>query len=189
MSLRYSCPTSVRYKRGFTIVELMVVLLIISVLSFSIYQVISGLWKNQFISVSRFDLNNYITLAREKASSSQFTHVLIIMREEKKMGLKKLPKGLDHRALDLSITAGSEEKYLLEGDWVMEPVALPSDFEDIFSVSGQKLEGPYNYLMFYPDGSSDPLLWKMKDGGLYVSSQSNLDITLDQDFFDKFSLQ
>lgn len=176
-------------KKGFTIIELMVVLFIISILSVSIYQVLSGMWKSEFVSVGRLDLNNYLILSREKAVSSGVDHVLIVMRKEKKVGLKKLPKGVNSKALDVSVTANSEENYLLEGDWVLQPIALPSDFENIFSVSGQKLEGPYNYLLFYSNGSSDPLIWKTENGGLYLSSEDNLNITLDQEFFDKHSIQ
>lgn len=166
-------------KKGFTIVEFMMVLLVLSILSTLTYQMVNSLWRNQLISISNMDLNNYLILSREKASSGS-TCILIVMHEEKKVGLKKLEEGKNQ------FEAAQDNAYLLEGDWAMEPIPLPKDFVALYSLSGLELNGPYSYILFYPDGYSDSVIWKFDESGLYLSSLPNNNIVLEEEFFNKF---
>lgn len=167
------------HKKGFTIIEFMVVLLVMSILSTLLYQMVNSLWKNQLIAINNIDLNNYLMLSREKASAGS-TYVLIVMHEEKKVGLKKLETAKGQ----WNIT--QDDAYLLEGGWAMEPIPLPKDFVALYSLSGLELSKPYSYIFFYPDGYSDSVIWRFSENGLYLSSLPNNNIALDEEFFDKF---
>lgn len=174
-------------QKGFTIIELMVVLFIISVLLLTFTQLIGNLQKRLFLTTNRLDLNAYLKLSRDKAVVSGKTHVLIVDHEAKKIGLKALPAEFANKPLDISMVGSSDGEDLLPGAWVLKQIPLPFDLKAIFSLSGQELKGHYTYVFFYADGSSDSLLWQTEKGGIFLSSQPANSFALSKEFFEELS--
>ncbi|MDH5716564.1 MAG: prepilin-type N-terminal cleavage/methylation domain-containing protein [Spirochaetia bacterium] len=169
MKKKYQQKTAAR--KGYTLIELMVVIAIIGSLLFLTYQLLTGIWRDKFTGDSGLQIEGLFEKGREYAFANGKTLVLEINLEKEEMSLrekKEMEKGPsqiysekftdDYRKNQSDKEEDNEEGEENETKWLIEPVNIPDDISDIYSVSGLKLIGPVIHLYFYPNGTTDSVI-------------------------------
>ena len=69
-----------------------------------------------------------------------------------------------------------------QDEWLLEPTSLPANLSHIYSVSGLELIGPKIYVHFYPNGTSDSIIFEFdreEQKYLYLPRHSMPSVYLD----------
>jgi len=152
----------------------MVVIAILGTLFFVVYQLLTGIWTEDMSGGSSLKLEGLFKRGREKAFSEGKHLILELNLEKKKMGLREKsetehkmgqifaeenPELIEEEIPEEDLS--EEEREEKKAKWVVEPVNMPDDIVDIYSVSGLKLEAPVLFIHFYPNGTTDSVIFHL----------------------------
>ena len=171
-------------KRGFTIIEIMVVLVIAgAILTFG-FQILQTLGAGNLTPAAPMQFEGTFKMAREYAMSRGETLTFELNLDSQQAGLRKYDHRLENEA-DTTLNflfQGRESKMYkfrnenrmqaseedAQPEWITRPQNLPGTITNIYSVSGMKLKGPVIYAHFYPNGTSDSLILQLDEEEKYL---------------------
>lgn len=194
---------SKNHRAGFTLIEILVVIAIVgSILAIGM-QLLGTVKLAQTETAGRLLLEKLFEDGRESSLRTGITYSMVLNLDNKTMGLRKFEADTEQN-LDTEVSnmwIKQEQQALIEQEteekneskkevsWIVSPVDLPADLESVYSLAGLPLTGPFIYMHFYPNGTSDSLIFYFKDRAkpyLVVPSHnlpayylSDLDITPD----------
>lgn len=161
-----------RRRRGFTLVELMVVLVIGGSLLLMAYNLLTGFMQAQLSGNQDIAFEGYFQDARRQALILAKTLTLEINLDKKTFGLREYDPKLE-MSPDASLQQLAEIKRyrndrLRDEDrerdekprpkWVNRERKIPTVLTKLLSSSGLELTGPILYVHFYPTGNSDSVI-------------------------------
>ena len=161
----------------------MVVLTLVGAMMALLFQVLQTVWADTFSTNSSLQIKQFFQFGRDKSLASGKIVSMHIDLEKREMGMRfydpVLEDSQDSAIYSLAeqiskvsyrvqrmlerIKESREEKLDKrddQGEWLLESTMLPSDLSHIFSVGGLELIGPKIYVHFYPNGTSDSLLFE-----------------------------
>ena len=161
-----------RRREGFTLVELMVVLVIGGSLLLMAYNLLTGFMQAQLSGNQDIALEGYFQDARRQALIQAKTLTLEINLDKKTFGLReydpKLELNPDSSLQQLAEIKRYHNNRMIDEDrdkeekpkpkWVNPERKLPTVLTKILSSSGLELTGPILYIHFYPTGNSDSVI-------------------------------
>lgn len=170
-----------RRARGFTLVELMVVLVIGGSLLVMAYNLLTGFMQSSLSGSQDIAFEGYFQDARRQALISAKTLTLEINLDKKTFGLRVYDPRLElnpDAALqqlaevkryrnEKSIDREKEEAEKPKPQWVNPERKLPTILTKILSSSGLELTGPIIYIHFYPTGNSDAVILQFGEANPY----------------------
>ena len=68
----------------------------------------------------------------------------------------------DNTSTSFENPTDEEDKEDIEVNWVIEKQSMPANLKKVYSVTGLELKGPLIYVHFYPNGTSDSLIFFYK---------------------------
>jgi len=155
----------IRLRRGYTLIELIVVIAIIGSIMTLGLKLLQSLWQKQSTGVTSLEFIQVLNLGREKALAEGKRYCLTINIDKRTMELDLYDPARERITADfeqaLKYDTGEKEK-----PKTSEPMFrsnLPADFEGFHSTSGIKLTAPVIFIHFYPDGTSDSFIVKYKN--------------------------
>ncbi len=161
-----------RRQKGFTLVELMVVLVIGGSLLLMAYNLLTGFMQAQLSGNQDIALEGYFQDARRQALIQAKTLTLEINLDKKTFGLReydpKLELNPDSSLQQLAEIKRYRNDRMIDEDrdkeekpkpkWVNPEKKIPTVLTKILSSSGLELTGPILYIHFYPTGNSDSVI-------------------------------
>jgi prepilin-type N-terminal cleavage/methylation domain-containing protein len=161
-----------RRQKGFTLVELMVVLVIGGSLLLMAYNLLTGFMQAQLSGNQDIAFEGYFQDARRQALIQAKTLTLEINLDKKTFGLReydpKLELNPDSSLQQLAEIKRYHNNRMIDEDrdkeekpkpkWVNPERKLPTVLTKILSSSGLELTGPILYIHFYPTGNSDSVI-------------------------------
>jgi len=161
-----------RRQKGFTLVELMVVLVIGGSLLLMAYNLLTGFMQAQLSGNQDIAFEGYFQDARRQALIQAKTLTLEINLDKKTFGLReydpKLELNPDSSLQQLAEIKRYRNNRTIDDDrdkeekpkpkWVNPERKLPTVLTKILSSSGLELTGPILYIHFYPTGNSDSVI-------------------------------
>ena len=179
------------YRKGFTLIELGLVIFFASVLIIFGSSLINIFSSEKLNKNPQKELSFYFRIAREKAFSDGTKYTLEINLEEKTIGLREfIPEidySIDSTVRDLTISQArrnlleieyEDEEELYEKlkknnkkkKWIIKKQKIPNTVTKVYSVSNLEIKGPVIYLFFYPNGTSDSVVFEIsiKDKKKYI---------------------
>jgi prepilin-type N-terminal cleavage/methylation domain-containing protein len=161
-----------RRQKGFTLVELMVVLVIGGSLLLMAYNLLTGFMQAQLSGNQDIAFEGYFQDARRQALIQAKTLTLEINLDKKTFGLReydpKLELNPDSSLQQLAEIKRYRNNRMIDEDrdkeekpkpkWVNPERKLPTVLTKILSSSGLELTGPILYIHFYPTGNSDSVI-------------------------------
>ena len=165
----------------------MIVLTLVGSLLGLLYQILQTVWAENFSANTSLQIKQFFQFGRDKALASGRIMSMHIDLEKREMGMKvydplyeddqdKAIYSLAEQNSEISYAAEEilrrvedikleikEEKETEDRDeeeWLLEPTSLPSGLKRIYSMGGLELVGPKIYVHFYPNGTSDSLLFE-----------------------------
>ena len=169
-------------KHGFTLIEIMIVLAIIGSLLILTSQLFTSFTGASLGEQPKDQLNYYFSMARSRSLNTGKKHTLIINLEKRTLGLRTfsalLDNTLDSNLSKLSLSLASKTLQQTKDDtsedrikalkkarsdtkWVVKPIGLPKKLIHIYSISKLELKGPIIRLFFYPNGTSDSIIFEL----------------------------
>lgn len=148
-----------RARPGYTMIELMIVVAIIGSIFTLTYQLSKTFISSKIAAVTPQEISALASHAREKAMASGETLTLEFNLDKRSMGLRSFDPAIE------TVGEPPPARYDLDEDesdgknWIFEGIDFPSDLTAFYSVSGVELSGPYIYFHFYPNGSSDSIIF------------------------------
>ena len=170
-------PTRLRKRRGFTLIELMVVLTIGGALLLLAYNMLTSFMQARLSGSQDIAFEGYFQDARRQALILAKTLTLEINFDKKTFGLREYDPRLELNP-DASLQQLAEMKrYRTDREWDRDkakeeaPKAkwinperkIPTVLTKILSSSGLELTGPIIYIHFYPTGNSDSVILQFGD--------------------------
>lgn len=165
-----------RQQRGFTLVELMVVLVIGGSLLLMAYNLLTGFMQAQLSGNQDIAFEGYFQDARRQALIKAKTLTLEINLDKKTFGLREYDPKLELNP-DASLQQLAEiKRYRTDNmaerererdreqeekpkpKWIHPEKRIPTALTKILSSSGLELTGPIIYVHFYPTGNSDAVI-------------------------------
>ena len=169
----------------------MIVLVLVGTGMTTLYQLLKAVWAENLSGNTGLQIQQFFRFGRQKALQDGKIVTMVLDLENREMGLRlynPLLEDVQDRALDsLARKAASDsfrirqflekleerEKELAkeseptrkqEEKWILQPTALPSDLTKIYSVGGSELTAPKIFVHFYPNSTSDSLIFKFDRG-------------------------
>lgn len=170
-------PARLRKRRGFTLIELMVVLTIGGALLLLAYNMLTSFMQARLSGSQDIAFEGYFQDARRQALILAKTLTLEINFDKKTFGLREYDPRLELNP-DASLQQLAEMKrYRMDREWDRDkakeeaPKAkwinperkIPTVLTKILSSSGLELAGPIIYIHFYPTGNSDSVILQFGD--------------------------
>ena len=167
----------VRNRAGFTLVELMVVLVIGGSLLILAYNLLNSLLQSRLSGNQDIAFEGYFQDARRQALILAKTLTLEINLDKKTFGLREYDPRLELNP-DAALQQLAEVKryrYERERDrekekeeapkakWINSEKKIPTVLKKILSSSGLELAGPIIWIHFYPTGNSDSVILQFGD--------------------------
>lgn len=163
--------------KGFTLVEILVVITIFgAILTFG-YQLLRTFMSERLTISGNLTLEALFKVSRENAMGNGNILSLRINTEKESMGLMtfnpQIEVGSDPALMLLNELQtqrrGSVEdkddkndQQSIRIDWIIKPQGFPIGIKKFYSPSGMQLVGPEIYVHFYPDGTSDSIIFQLK---------------------------
>ncbi|MFZ5631034.1 MAG: type II secretion system protein [Spirochaetota bacterium] len=161
-----------RRRQGFTLVELMVVLVIGGSLLLMAYNLLTGFMQAQLSGNQDIAFEGYFQDARRQALIQAKTLTLEINLDKKTFGLREYDPKLElnpdsslqqlaelkRYRLDRAIDEERDKEEKPKPKWVNAEKKIPTILTKILSSSGLELTGPILYIHFYPTGNSDAVI-------------------------------
>lgn len=161
-----------RRRQGFTLVELMVVLVIGGSLLLMAYNLLTGFMQAQLSGNQDIAFEGYFQDARRQALIQAKTLTLEINLDKKTFGLREYDPKLElnpdsslqqlaelkRYRLDRAIDEERDKEEKPKPKWVNAEKKIPTVLTKILSSSGLELTGPILYIHFYPTGNSDAVI-------------------------------
>ncbi len=161
-----------RRRQGFTLVELMVVLVIGGSLLLMAYNLLTGFMQAQLSGNQDIAFEGYFQDARRQALIQAKTLTLEINLDKKTFGLREYDPKLElnpdaslqqlaeikRYRTDRSVDTERAEEEKPKPRWVNPERKIPTALTKILSSSGLELTGPILYIHFYPTGNSDAVI-------------------------------
>lgn len=161
-----------RRREGFTLVELMVVLVIGGSLLLMAYNLLTGFMQAQLSGNQDIALEGYFQDARRQALIQAKTLTLEINLDKKTFGLREYDPKLElnpdsslqqlaeikRYRNDRTIDEDRDKEEKPKPKWVNPEKKIPTVLTKILSSSGLELTGPILYIHFYPTGNSDSVI-------------------------------
>ena len=187
----------------------MIVLTLVGSLLALLYQVLQAVWAENFSANTSLQIKQFFQFGRDKALANGRIMSMHIDLEKREMGMKVYDPLFEdeqdsaiyslaeqnseisyaaeeilRRVEDIKLQISEEEETEEEDqeEWFLEPTPLPSGLKRIYSMGGLELIGPKIYVHFYPNGTSDSLLFEFdreKQKYLYLPRYSIPAIYLD----------
>lgn len=170
-------PARLRKRRGFTLIELMVVLTIGGSLLLMAYNLLTGFMQARLSGSQDIALEGYFQDARRQALILAKTLTLEINFDKKTFGLREYDPRLELNP-DASLQQLAEMKRYRQdrewdrdktkeeapkAKWINAERKIPTVLTKILSSSGLELTGPIIYIHFYPTGNSDSVILQFGD--------------------------
>ncbi len=170
-------PARLRKRRGFTLVELMVVLTIGGALLLLAYNMLTSFMQARLSGSQDIAFEGYFQDARRQALILAKTLTLEINFDKKTFGLREYDPRLELNP-DASLQQLAEMKRYRQDrewdrdkakedapkpKWVNPERKIPTVLTKILSSSGLELTGPIIYIHFYPTGNSDSVILQFGD--------------------------
>ncbi len=166
----------------------MIVMVLIGAGMTTMYQLLQAVWAESFSGGTSLQIKQFFKFGRERALQEGSIITMVIDFEKKTTGLRLYNPSLEdfqdtavNSLLQKKASQSSrisqfldnikkreeefnEEKQLSEEkeDWILNPTPLPTDLEKIYSIGGVELTGPKIFVHFYPNSTSDSLIFKFK---------------------------
>jgi type II secretion system protein H len=166
-------PSSRSFERGFTLIELMVVMLLIGILSAVILPEMKGTFGDALLRSSGRELVNVFTLAYSRAVSLNQIHVVRLNEAQHKYSVERRVRGQGKRAefaplKDVTGSSGKlDERILVE---ISKPDEAAPDNPQRESQPGHESEPTQTQpgaISFYPDGTADAAEILLRDQAGY----------------------
>lgn len=171
-------------KKGFTLIEILIVFSLASVLMLFGIRLLNTFTDFSFETSAYKNIDYYFLITRKKALSTGKKYTLELNLEEKIFGVREFIPRLDN-TFDTTTDTLSEDSYdrtLKESkvkistdedsdeenksiDWFIARQRLPKNFEKAFSISLLEIKGPILRLFFYPNGTSDSIIFQYSESG------------------------
>ncbi len=138
----------------------MIVIAIIGSIFSLTYQLTKSFIQSEVGAISSMEISTLASHSREKAMSQGETLTLELNLDKRTMGLRKYDPMLEttgEKPIWKTDDKNRDEEE--EQAWIFEDIDFPADLTGFYSVSGLELEGPYIYFHFYPNGTSDSIIF------------------------------
>lgn len=170
-------PARLRKRRGFTLIELMVVLTIGGALLLLAYNMLTSFMQARLSGSQDIAFEGYFQDARRQALILAKTLTLEINFDKKTFGLREYDPRLELNP-DASLQQLAEMKRYRQdrewdrdkakeeapkAKWINPERKIPTVLTKILSSSGLELTGPIIYIHFYPTGNSDSVILQFGD--------------------------
>ncbi len=170
-------PSRLRKRRGFTLIELMVVLTIGGALLLLAYNMLTSFMQARLSGSQDIAFEGYFQDARRQALILAKTLTLEINFDKKTFGLREYDPRLELNP-DASLQQLAEMKRYRQdrewdrdkakeeapkAKWINPERKIPTVLTKILSSSGLELTGPIIYIHFYPTGNSDSVILQFGD--------------------------
>jgi len=157
-----------RFLPAFSLIEVMVVIAIVGSVMLVLSSLLSDLLNRRFTESEKTEITGVFSYGKKEAMRTGSILTMEINLEKKEFGIKKFSREKEVRNLPDTMNKEfllrpqgnsrqdeeeQEEAYLLKGK------KMPEDLEAVLGVSGNKESGPFVYIHFYPDGTSDPVIF------------------------------
>ena len=150
----------------------------------TLYHLLQSVWDEQLSGNTSLQIRQFFKFGREKSLSEGDIMSMVIDLEKRNMGLRMYNPNLEdaqdqalyslaqqsseasYRAsLSLERVKEKKEELIEQGkvpkdEWILKPTSLPASLKEIYSVGGILLTGPVIYVHFYPNSTSDSLIFK-----------------------------
>jgi len=149
-------------KQGFTIVELMVVIVIVGALLTLTYQLFSDVWDSELSQKSSYSLT--INFDKKKMS------VQLYDKKNDKIvdsGLQSLWQNEMQKAGRFANDDDKENNNKNEIKYLVHPQRMPNNLKKIYSVSGIEITSRIVNILFYPNGTSDSVIFALGEKSNY----------------------
>lgn len=154
----------IKKNQGFTLIELIVVIAIVGSIMAMGLKLLNSFWLKQSTGITSLEMMQLLEKAREKSLSTGMTYSLALNMEKKVMEMQVYDPEWESKESGLeSVISDEEDDEKKKKPEVIFKSNIPADIEELYTVSGIKLESPIVFLHFYPNGTGDAIIIKYKN--------------------------
>ncbi len=181
----------------------MIVMVLIGAGMTTLYQLLKAVWAKNLAGGTPLQVDQFFRFGRERALQEGRIVTMEIDLEKRQTGLRLYnplledaqDRGIDSLAQQSASNSFrrsriienteereeelAEEKEAPKEEWILRPTSLPSDLKKIYSTGGIELVGPKIFIHFYPNSTSDSLIFQFdrKERAYLFLSRYNIPIT------------